>query len=59
MKIHKKLKKEFTIEQSFIILSSLKAKIYENQILIQEATKKQKRIFELIGYQIPEEIPRE
>jgi transposase len=59
MKIHKKLNKEFTIEQSFIILSSLKAKIYENQILIQEPTKKQKTIFELIGYQIPEEMARE
>ena len=59
MKIHKKLKKKFTIEQSFIILSSLKAKIYENQILIQEANKKQKIIFELIGHQIPEEIARE
>jgi hypothetical protein len=39
---------------SFIILSSIKAKIYENQILIQEATKKTKkniRINLVIKYQ--------
>ena len=58
MKIYQKLNKEFTVEQAFIILSSQKAKIYEKQIFIQEATKKQKQIFELFGYDIPEEMAR-
>ena len=58
MKIHQKLNKEFTVEQAFIILSAQKAKIYEEQIFVQEATKKQKQIFELFGYDIPEEMAR-
>ena len=58
MKIHQKLNKEFTVEQAFIILSAQKAKIYEKQIFVQEATKKQKQIFELLGYDMPEEIAR-
>jgi hypothetical protein len=33
--------------------------IYENQILIQEATKKQKRIFELIWSSNTREMARE
>ncbi len=58
MKIHQKLNKEFTVDQAFIILSAQKAKIYEKQIFVQEATKKQKQIFELFGYDIPEEMAR-
>lgn len=58
MKIHQKLNKEFTVEQAFLILSALKAKIFEKQIFIQEATKKQKQIFDLFDLDIPEEIPR-
>ena len=58
MKIHQKLNKEFTVEQAFILLSAQKAKIYEKQIFVQEATKKQKQIFELFGYDIPEEVTR-
>jgi hypothetical protein len=58
MKIYQKLNKEFTVKQAFIILSAQKAKIYEKQIFVQEATKKQKQIFELFGYDIPEELAR-
>ncbi len=48
MKIHQKLNKEFTVDQAFIILSAQKAKIYEKQIFVQEATKSKNKFLSFL-----------
>lgn len=54
IEIREKLKGKFTVEQAFMILRSLKCKIYEKTHILQELTKKQKQIFELSAILVPD-----
>lgn len=54
IEIREKLKGKFTVEQAFMILRTLKCKIYENTRIFQELTKKQKQIFELNSILVPD-----
>lgn len=53
IEIHENLNGKFTVEQAFMILRTLKCKIYENTQILQELTKKQKQIFELSKILVP------
>lgn len=51
------IKGKYTIEQAIIIMRALKCKVYENKIIINEATKIQKEIFEAAEILVPSLIP--
>ena len=51
--LRKKLKSAMTMDQAFFRLRGLKAKIYENQIIIQEPNKKVKDIAQLLNIILP------
>lgn len=53
VEIREKLASHFTVEEALIILASLKCKIYQDQIIIQELTKHQKLIFKLGSVIVP------
>lgn len=53
IEIRQKLAGHFTVEEALMILTSLKCKIYQNRIIIQELTKYQKSIFELGSIIVP------
>jgi transposase len=55
LEIRKKLSDNFTVEQALMSLRTLKCKVYNNKIIVQEKTKIHKKIFELAGFQ-PESI---
>lgn len=54
--MRQKLKKQWTVEQALLILRTLKAKIFDTQILIQENTKKVKDITKLLDVIMPSEM---
>jgi len=53
IQLRNKLQSKFTVEQALIILRNLKAKVYENNIIPLEATKKAKDIFKLLDLTVP------
>jgi transposase len=54
IEIREKLKGKFTVEQAFLILRTLKCKIYKDKQILQELTKKQKEIFSLSSILVPD-----
>jgi len=55
LEIREKLNAHFTVDQALMSLRSLKCKVYDNKIIVQEKTKIHKKIFELADIQ-PESI---
>jgi transposase len=55
LEIREKLKDHFTVDQALMALRTLKCKIYDSKIIVQEKTKIHKKIFELADLQ-PEAI---
>ena len=53
--MRKKLNENFTVDQALMSLRSLKCKVYDKKIIVQEKTKIHKKIFDLTGIQ-PESI---
>ena len=53
IKVRGRLKEEFTVQQALIILHSLKAKVFDSEILITELSKKQKTILALLNITVP------
>jgi len=54
IEVREKLAGKYTVEQAFMILRSLKCKIYESKYILQELTKKQKQIFGLASILVPD-----
>jgi transposase len=55
LEMREKLNEHFTVDQALMSLRTLKCKVYDNKIIVQEKTKIHKKIFELAGIQ-PESI---
>ena len=55
LEIREKLNEHFTVDQALMVLRTLKCKVYESKIIVQEKTKIHKKIFELADLQ-PEAI---
>jgi transposase len=53
IEINKRLKGEFTVEGALLEMTNLMCKIYNNETIICEPTKKMKRIAELLSYTVP------
>ena len=53
IEINKRLKGEFTVEGALLEMTNLMCKIYKNDVIICEPTKKMKRIAELLNYMVP------
>src|SRR3989338_7013585 len=47
LEIREKLNEHFTVDQALMALRTLKCKIYDSKIIVQEKTKIHKKIFEL------------
>ncbi|MDF1756865.1 MAG: hypothetical protein P1U74_00980 [Legionellaceae bacterium] len=55
LEIREKLNDNFTVDQALMALRTLKFKVYDSKIIVQEKTKIHKKIFELADLQ-PEAI---
>ena len=55
IEIREKLAGNFTVEQALMATRALKCKIYDEKLIIQELTKNQKKIFELVGVIMPKD----
>ena len=53
IEINKLLKGEFTVEGALLEMSNLMCKVFNNETIICEPTKKMKRIAELLNYVVP------
>jgi transposase len=51
--LQKKLEKKVTVEEALLILRNLKAKVFENELLIPEVTKEQRLLFERFNIIVP------
>ena len=47
MEIREKLNENFTVDQALMALRTLKCKVYDSKIIVQEKTKIHKKIFDL------------
>lgn len=56
VKIKKELGKKYTVEDLTLIMRNLKAKIYENNIIIGELTKKQKELMKKLDILMPKNL---
>lgn len=53
VQLKNKIGKKYTVEEILFILKNLKCKVYENEIIIGEQTKKQKQIANVFGILVP------
>jgi transposase len=53
IQMRQKLEDKTTVEQALLVLRNLKAKVYDQQIIPQELTKKTKVIFDSLGVTVP------
>jgi len=53
IEIRKSLSQDFTVEQAMMITRQLKCKVFDNQIIVQELNKQQKKIFALCNTIVP------
>jgi len=51
--LRKNLGKKVTVEESLLLLRNLKAKVFKDEMLISEITKKQRELFERFGVIVP------
>ena len=54
IEIRSKLGKKSTVEQAFLHLKSLRCKVYDDKLILQELTKTHKQIFELLSVIVPD-----
>lgn len=54
--MRQKLQPKYTMNQALLILRNLKAKIYENEVMIQEPAKKVKDIAKLLNIIVPTKV---
>jgi transposase len=57
VEIRDKLKGMYTVEQALMITRGLKCKVFPSNILVQDLTKHQKKIFELLSIIVPSLVP--
>jgi len=50
------LRGEFTVEGALLEMTNLMCKVYHNEIIICEPTKKMKRVAELLNYMVPKKL---
>jgi hypothetical protein len=53
IEMKKLLRGEFTVEGALLEMTNLMCKVYQNEIIVCEPTKKMKRIAELLNYMVP------
>ena len=51
--LRKKLERDFSVEEALLSVRNLKAKVFEEEMIIPELTKEQKEIFEKFGIMVP------
>lgn len=53
IEVRNKIINKYTVEQALVILRQLKCKVFDNDILVMESTKRQKEIFKLCNVLVP------
>ncbi len=53
IQLKKALEPDFTVEEAMLLARNLKCKVYGKELLINELTKQQKRVFEKMGIIVP------
>ncbi|MEW6215712.1 MAG: hypothetical protein AB1478_11030, partial [Nitrospirota bacterium] len=48
VRLKREIGNEYTVEEILLIMRNLKCKVYENELVIQELTKQQKEIAEIL-----------
>lgn len=56
VKMKKLLGKEYTVEEALLIMRNLKCKVYDDEIIINELTKKQKEVAEKLKILMPKKL---
>lgn len=56
LQLREKLEGSYTIEQAMLLTRNLKCKVFEKEILILEASKKQTEIYQLLGTVVPKNL---
>lgn len=56
IEMKKLLKGEFTVEGAMLEMANLMCKVYQNEAIISEPTKKMKRIAELLNFMVPKKM---
>ncbi len=56
IQIREKIYKDYTVEQALMILRKLKCKVFDNQVIPQEASRAQKDIFEKYNILVPKSL---
>ncbi len=54
--LKKRLGKKTSVEEALLILRNLKAKVFKDEIIIQELTKEQRQLFERFDIIVPKEL---
>jgi hypothetical protein len=54
--LREKLEEKYTIEQALLLTRNLKCKVFEKNILVLEANKKQAEIYQLAGVVVPKNL---
>ena len=54
--LKRELGRDYTVEEVLLTLRNLKCKVYEDEIIVQELTKQQRKIFEKFGIMVPKSV---
>ncbi len=54
--LKRELGRDYTVEEVLLTLRNLKCKVYEDEIIVQELTKQQRKIFEKFGIMVPKSM---
>ncbi|OFV68474.1 MAG: transposase (IS4) [Candidatus Syntrophoarchaeum caldarius] len=54
--LKRELGRDYTVEEILLTLRNLKCKVYEDEIIVQELTKQQRKIFERFGIMVPKRV---
>ena len=54
--LKRELGRDYTVEEVLLTLRNLKCKVYEDEIIVQELTKQQRKIFERFGIMVPKSM---
>ena len=54
--LKRELGRDYTVEEVLLTLRNLKCKVYEDEIIVQELTKQQRKIFEKFGIIVPKSM---
>ncbi|CAD7774643.1 hypothetical protein FHEFKHOI_01615 [Candidatus Methanoperedenaceae archaeon GB50] len=54
--LKRELGRDYTVEEVLLTLRNLKCKVYEDEIIVQELTKQQRKIFEKFSIMVPKSM---